>query len=377
MSLIGAEQTFALGAVVLLLTTFGFWAERHAWGQRLGGPLVMLGAAMLVANLGLIPHESPVYDNIAGLLVPMAIPLLLLRADMAVIWRESGPMLLIFLCAAVATAISAWSAAQLVPLGPLGPEIAGTITASYIGGSLNFVATAEAVGLRDSALYVAALSADAAGGVLFLMLLMLLPVIPAMRRWLPSRYLDAASAVTEADASATVLAFNLPGASLALAISLSLCAFSQWISAAMGQPSLFIVLLTVTSLALANFAKPLVSACRDEFALGTLLMYVFFVVIGAGAQFNAVATSALPMLVFVALVVTVHLLLMVSLGRLLRWDLAELMIASNACILGPPAAAALAAGRGWRELVAPGILVGILGYAIATFVGVGLTTLLR
>jgi len=35
------------------------------------------------------------------------------------------------------------------------------------------------------------------------------------------------------------------------------------------------------------------------------------------------------------------------------------------------------AARGWRELVALGILLGILGYAIATFVGVGLTTLLR
>jgi uncharacterized membrane protein len=74
--------------------------------------------------------------------------------------------------------------------------------------------------------------------------------------------------------------------------------------------------------------------------------------------------------------VLVHLALMVVVGRLLKLDLAEVMIASNACILGPGPAAALAASKGWRPLVTPGILVGMFGYAIATFIGVGLTSLL-
>ena len=38
--------------------------------------------------------------------------------------------------------------------------------------------------------------------------------------------------------------------------------------------------------------------------------------------------------------------------------------------------AALAASKGWRPLVTPGILVGMFGYAIATFTGIGLTALL-
>jgi len=53
------------------------------------------------------------------------------------------------------------------------------------------------------------------------------------------------------------------------------------------------------------------------------------------------------------------------------------MIASNACILGPAPAAALAASKGWKALVTPGILVGVFGYAIATFLGVAVTTLLK
>jgi len=53
------------------------------------------------------------------------------------------------------------------------------------------------------------------------------------------------------------------------------------------------------------------------------------------------------------------------------------MIASNACILGPAPAAALAASKGWRALVTPGILVGLFGYAVATFIGIAFTTLLE
>jgi len=40
-------------------------------------------------------------------------------------------------------------------------------------------------------------------------------------------------------------------------------------------------------------------------------------------------------------------------------------------------AAALAASKGWKALVTPGILVGVFGYAIATFLGVALTSPLR
>ena len=106
------------------------------------------------------------------------------------------------------------------------------------------------------------------------------------------------------------------------------------------------------------------------------LTMLFFVCIGAGASLADVVGAALPILMFIVVMVTVHLVILVVVGKLFRLDLAEVMIASNACILGPAPAAALAAGKGWQPLVAPGILVGMFGYAIATFIGVGITALL-
>ena len=41
----------------------------------------------------------------------------------------------------------------------------------------------------------------------------------------------------------------------------------------------------------------------------------------------------------------------------------------NAAILGATTAPALAAARGWHDLVTPGVLVGVFGYALGTFTG--------
>jgi uncharacterized membrane protein len=378
MPFIGPDQTFALSAVIMAIVAFSLWAEARPWGQKIGGPLLLLAISMAAANLGLIPYSSPVYDNIMGLLVPMALPLLLLRADFKTIFLESGPMFGVFLVAAGATFVGALVGAMVIDMGPLEPQIAGTVTASYIGGSLNFVATAEAVGIRDSSIYVAGLSADAAGAVLFLIMLMVMPTLGFVRRAMPSKFLDQRAPVDPEhdDSDEAAPAFSLLHVANGLAISLIVCAASAVLTSLLGIDSVFILVVTALALLVANFAKPLLRHVSSEFEVGTLFMYIFFVAIGASASLADVIGAAFPILMFILVMVVVHLCLVVILGKLLRLDLAEVMIASNACILGPAPAAALAASKGWRPLIAPGILVGLFGYAIATFIGVGLTALL-
>ena len=80
---------------------------------------------------------------------------------------------------------------------------------------------------------------------------------------------------------------------------------------------------------------------------------------------------------FAGLILLVHLAVILLSGWLLRLDLAEIVIASNANMGGPTTAAAMAAARRWEALVLPAVLCGTLGYAAATFLGVALGFALR
>lgn len=380
MPLISPDQTLVLSAIFMVVVAFCMWAERRPWGQKIGGPLLLIGIGMALANTGFIPYSAPVYGTIASFLVPAAIPLLLLRADLRTIFSESGPMLTAFLVAAAATVVGAFAGAWAIDMGPFEAQIAGTVTSSYIGGSLNFVATAEATGISDSAIYAAGLSADAVGAVFFLLMLMLMPTLRLVRNAMPSRFDFGAGSTTETAATPNALQgthpFSIERAACALAISLVICALSDWIASVTGSQSWYILIVTTLSLVVANLGKPLVRYVSADFELGTLFMYLFFVAIGAGANLADVVGAAMPILLFIVVMVSVHLVLIVIAGKFLKLDLAEVMIASNACILGPAPAAALAASRGWQALVAPGILVGMFGYAIATFIGVAIAAAL-
>lgn len=106
-----------------------------------------------------------------------------------------------------------------------------------------------------------------------------------------------------------------------------------------------------------------------------IAIYLFLAVIGAASDLRAMVASALPLAAFAMIIITVHLAVVFSVGKLLKFDLAEIVIASNACGGGVATATPLAAGRGWRDLVTPAILCGTLGNATATFIGVALMRL--
>lgn len=59
------------------------------------------------------------------------------------------------------------------------------------------------------------------------------------------------------------------------------------------------------------------------------------------------------MLVFAAIIVFVNMTVSLIVGKLLKFNLVDIILASNANIGGPTTAAAIAVSKGWTKLVGP------------------------
>lgn len=118
-------------------------------------------------------------------------------------------------------------------------------------------------------------------------------------------------------------------------------------------------------------------------AAGVLCMQLFFAATGAAGSIRMVLATAPILLAFSALHLALHLAILLALGRVFYQPASEggrpyaqsvwwnkLLVASNANVGGPTTAAGMATAKRWRTMIVPALLVGIFGYAIATFASI-------
>lgn len=375
-SLIGPDNDFGLMAVLFVIAGAAFLAERTRIGSQLTGAVIAILSAIAVANLGLVPHTAPAYDFVFSYFVPVLIPLFLFKADLRHMFFETTRMTAAFLIAALGTiagvivAVSLLDLGALAPAAPLDPTareaaIAGLFTSTYIGGSVNYAALGEITGLReDASFFSAATATDNLFSALFLSVIALLPGW----NWLARRFTrhehgdEQAERVTEEQISAATL-------TLAMAAAISFVAIGDFVTAAVGIPSLRYAIITALVLVAATAMPSQMARLHGGFELGVGLAFVFFAAIAAGADLVAMVSIAPLLVLLVVILLGVHLLVLLGVGRLFRLTLPELVTASNAAVLGATTAPALAAAKGWHDLVTPGVLVGVFGYALGTFAG--------
>ncbi len=375
MSLIAPDNAMAVMAALFAIAGLAFILEKTRVGGQLTGAVIAILGAILAANLKLIPHSSPAYDFVFTYFVPVLIPLFLFKADLRKIFFEATRTTGAFLLATVGTVAGVTVAALMLDLSSLGAAapladeqreaaVAGLFASTYIGGSVNYAALGEITGLKaDASFFSAATAADNLFSALYLGLLALLPGW----RWLASRFVDHSDDEGIAEQSPEpITAMSL---TLSLAAAMLIVVVGDALVQAFASPAWRYVIITALALVFATATPGLAARLAGSFELGVGLSFVFFAAIAAGANVPAMLSVAPMLIVLVLILLSIHLVLTLSLGRLCGLSLPELITASNAAVLGATTAPALAATKGWHNLVTPGVLVGVLGYALGTFIG--------
>lgn len=390
--LIGADNIWMLWAICALGAAAAIYLEqRYQWAAKMTGAILALLFAIILSNFGIIPMDSTVWDAVWGYVVPLAIPLLLLQCDMRKIGKEAGRILIIFLIGSVGTACGA--ILGYVLLHNFIPELsglAGVFTGTYIGGTVNFAALGAAFDISGE-MISAATVADNLLMVLYFFLLISMPSIGFFRKHFPHPHVDEVEAQGASNTNETQAAafwgrkeISLRDIALAGATAFTIVALSNAISSALGAviptSNAFLQILntlfgnlylwiTTISMLCATLKPGFFGEIRGTQELGTYLIYLFFFVIGVPASVPMILTNSPMLLVFAAIVVVVNMLFSLVAGKLLRFNLEDIILASNANIGGPTTAVAMAVSKGWSKLVGPIILIGTLGYVIGTYFG--------
>ena len=359
--------------MLLIAATVGLWAEKTQLGARVSGAVIAILFTFILSNLGMIPISAPVYDLVWTYLVPLAIPLLLFKADLRKILSEAGPTLVAFFAGAVGTVLGVIVAYRLLSFGEQNWKLAGVFTATYIGGSMNFVAAAKAVDLQDEGLLVAGTAADNLVMTVFFLILFALPSVRLISSLFKPNETLIESAVREVVFGRTG-ELRLTDIGAGLALSFLICAAGFQLESILGLRGSGILVITALAVTLATVFPDPMGKITGAHEVGNLFMQIFFAAIGASANFAVVLREGPVLFVFVFVVLTIHLLVILVAGKLFGLRLSEVLIASNANMGGPTTAAAMAIAKRWDHLIIPAILCGTLGYATATFIGVAVGT---
>ena len=359
-------------------------ARRWRWIDRVSPMTLLYVIGLVVANCTNFVawcDAGSLNELVGNIAVPLALPMMLMGCNLSK-WStgKAAKAFVSGLLAVMATIVAGFFIFRSSYGNEEFAQICAVITGLYTGGIPNISAIAKGVGI-GSELFLYVTSYDLIITGIYLVFIIFFGKT-VFRKLLPNGR-NGKAEVVENQQTETIFPFDKKHwrqSLLVIGVTIVIAAISYYVGtlASGGEGvNMTVLILMLTTLAIAaSFLKPM-RRQETSFDMGLYCVYVFCFTIANGCDVRAMnLMGSLNILAMIVFVIFGSLVLQVLLARLMKIDGDTVMVSSVALINSPPFVPMAAALLGNKEVMMTGITVGLLGYMVGNYLGIGIFLLL-
>ena len=356
--------------------------------DKFGAVGIAYVVGLILGNIGILNSNSKaIQEALTTIMIPLSLPLLLFSINLKQWARLAGKTILSMVLGIVAITTSIVVGYYLFRHGINDCwKVAGMLTGVYLGATFNMASIKIALDANDEIFGICN-----AYDILVCMFYFMFIISVAQRLFnkvLPPFKKSKKEAKIKADVEDIYDGWDayrgifskkyLPPLLMALLVALGIAAIAGGISALFPKTyTMAVVILVITSLSILASLSPRLNRIPKTFQAGMYLILVFCVVVGSMADVTVFARTSIYILYYVIFVIFGSLSLHFILAWIFKVDTDTLIISSSAMIFSPPFVPAIANALHNKEIILSGLTVGIVGYSIGNYIGIGLAYLLK
>lgn len=358
--------------------------------KKTGSVILAYIIGIIMSLSGLTTFETPedtekiyqIQQWLMNISVPLAIPLMLFSCDFK-LWTKSLPKTLVTLIGGVISVVIAVVTAFFIFRNAGIDEVhkvAGLMTGMYTGGTLNFAALGNALDVNPNIITF----------IFTFETLVTFPMIMFIvgggykffRKLLPFKDTSTLTAIDVEindveNYKGLINPQTFPKTLIGLLLSIIILAIGAGISLlTTGTLNDMVVILVITTLSIiASFFKP-IRELPKTFELGMIFILLFSTVVASQFNIRSFNLSALSILFFIMYVMVASITIHLIISRFCKVSGDLFTVAHVALICSPPFIPPIVGAIGNKKVLISGIIIGLIGYAIGTYLGISISYIL-
>ncbi|MBK7132913.1 MAG: DUF819 family protein [Bacteroidales bacterium] len=326
-------------------------------------------------------------DMLVSVIVPLSFPLLLFSLNIRRWLRFAKDGFISMVLALVSVVVIVSSGYFIFKhVVPDSWKVAGMLVGVYTGGTPNLVSLKVALGV-DPNLFVMTSTYDMIVGAITIIFFITVgprvfrAILPPFKHNGGSEGTDLALAEAESfeDYSGMLKKERLGQLLIALGLAVLIFVIAFVISLLMPKVSqMVVVILSITTLAILASLVPWINKIEKTFQLGMYFILVFSFTVASMADLKVMfSIGFLGLFTYVTYAYFGSLFLHLILSKIFRVNADDFLITTTAFVFSPPFVPVVAGALKNKDVIITGITVGIIGYVIGNYLGVGLGYFLK